>query len=142
VTSVLFLRKDGKPVGEVKLPLAVGQSVGFKAGENVTTVQITFNRPILEESLGPSRQSNIYVEDPRGGEPLRLTADVKLVSPTQALYLLRDPQQFGRSGYVRTCVGGAAGAPSGIAAKDDKSPLDGDYDSQPGGDFKLAFTAF
>ncbi len=143
VIGIAFLRKDGKPViGDLKLPLTPGQKIEFKAGEGVSTVQVTFNRPVLEGSLmGPQGQPNIYVEASREGELVRLTGAMKLVSLTQAIYVVRDPVQFLRSGYMLTCVSGEAGDPAGIVAQDDRSPLDGNYDGQPGGDFKLLFTA-
>ncbi len=143
VSQVRFLSPDGveSSAGDVKPPVGPNEPVLFKAGEHIEVAEITFNRSIAEDSVGTAADPNIFVErpDPAGGGA-RLTAELKLQSPTVALYIVRDPEIFLEGSYVLTCVGGAAGKP-GIRAGDDQSALDGDFDDTPGGDFTLPFQA-
>jgi hypothetical protein len=143
VSQLRFLTPNGtsSSAGTVTPPVGPNQPVLFKAGESIQLVEITFNRAINQDSLGPGTAPTIFVgrQDPAGGVA-RLAGDLKLQSETVVMYIVRDPQIFLPGNYVLTCLGGAAGTP-GIRAADDGSALDGDYDGTAGGDLALSFQA-
>ena len=112
----------------------------FKAGENILSVQVTFNRAVSTDSIGAGNTAAILVETMGAAAPVRLPATVNLESPTVARLTLREP--FKQGAYRLTCLGTqVAGGPMPLLAVDDGSALDGDYDNQPGADFRLTFGA-
>ena len=147
VTTVRFLNANlaSSSAGDVTVPrTASDPKVTFKVAENINTVDVTFNRPYLPDSLRAGDFQSIVLEMilPTGGTR-RLAIDVAALSDTVARVRLRDPSFFSLAAdYRLTCLGtspaGAAGL--GIKAADDQSLLDGDYDNQPGGNFTLNFT--
>ena len=141
VTNVRFLNANNQnsSAGDVKPPVPADQKVIFKAGENVRTVEVTFNRAVTAAS---ATVASIFVDRlaATGAGPFRLPGSVTLASPTVARLTLQGPIDIGN--HILTCLGTAvAGGPGPVAASDDQSALDGNYDNQAGGDFKLPFSA-
>jgi hypothetical protein len=145
VLQVRFLNANNanSSAGDIKPPLPAGTNVTFKAGEQIRTVEITFNRAILPESVGPNAPS-IFIERDTGsaGTKPRLAVDLQ-VSGNIVRVVLRDPAFFNASKFILNCLGSAvAGAAAFVVkAADDQSALDGDYDNAAGGTFSLPFTA-
>ena len=56
--------------------------------------------------------------------------------------VLRDPPNFQVGSYILRAKGtNVDGAPGGIVSESSNTPLDGNDDGQPGGDFVLPFQA-
>jgi hypothetical protein len=144
VKTVRFLRRNGTPssAGDVSPPLPHGTTVGFKAGQQVTRVEVEFNRAIEPKSLGSDKLPSIFMD--RVGDK-KIFASLKLVSDnTVVRCTLRDPKVFEKGRYTLTCLGtkpAVAEIPA-ILSQDDGTNLDGDYDNQPGDNFVLPFEAY
>jgi hypothetical protein len=141
VTTVRFLDPNLGPTsaGDVQPPLGGDQVVKLKITETVMVVQVTFNRPITEATLGTSTQPGIYVESsaPRAGLR-RLPTRLVLESPTVARCAMTEP--LTRGSFIVTCVGSpTTDTQTTLVAADDQSALDGDYDNAAGGDLKIPF---
>lgn len=127
--------------GSIEMPPADGRAVTFKAGEEITSVLLTFSEPVLEQTLGAGEEAHVYLERGTGQRAQRLLADVRMEEGQDSVVrlLLRDPPTFARGSYVLTVVGtNADGGPGGVLSATE-TPLDGDYDGTPGGDLKLPF---
>jgi len=146
VQQVRFLNANAanSSAGDIKPPLPAGTNVTFKAGEQIRIVEITFNRPVAPDSVGPNAPS-IFIERDTGqaGTKPRLVVDLQVASNIVRV-VLRDPSFFNQSKFILNCLGtspaGVAGIPI-VKAADDASALDGDYDNSAGGNFALPFTA-
>ena len=141
VTTVRFLNANNQnsSAGDVKPPVPADQKVTVKAGENIRIVELTFNRPVAAAS---STAASIFVDRlaATGAGTFRIPGSVALTSPTVARVTLQGSIDNGN--HMLTCLGTAVvGGPGPVGAADDQSALDGNYDSQAGGDFKLPFTA-
>ena len=145
VLQVRFLNANNasSSAGDVKPPLSAGTNVTFKAGEQIRTVEIMFNRAIAPESVGPNAPS-IFIERDTGsaGTKPRLAVDLQ-VSGNIVRVVLRDPAFFNASKFILNCLCSAAAGAAAFVVKaaDDQSALDGDYDNSAGGNFSLPFTA-
>jgi len=145
VTLVRFLNGNlaTSSAGDIKPPLPAGTAVSFKADEQIKTVEITFNRDVSTDSVGPNAPS-IYIERDAGqpGTTARLAADLR-VSNNVVRVVLRDPPFFNASKFILNCLGtsAATAATPIVKAANDGSALDGDYDNAAGGNFALPFTA-
>ena len=128
---------------DVKPPLAGGTNVAFKAGEQIRTVEVTFNRNVSTDSVGPNAPS-IFIERDTGqaGTKPRLTVDLQVANNVVRV-VLRDPSFFNASKFILNCLGTSAqvAATPIVKAADDGTALDGDYDNAAGGNFALPFTA-
>jgi hypothetical protein len=147
VTQVRFLNGNAatSSAGDIKPPVAAGTNIAFKAGEQIRVVEITFNRNVSTDSVGPNAPS-IFIERDAGqaGTKPRLTVDLQVANNIVRV-VLRDPASFTASKYILSCLGtsavtGAASIPI-VKAADDGTALDGDYDNAAGGNFALPFTA-
>lgn len=145
VQQVRFLNANfaNSSAGDIKPPLAVGTNVTFKAGEQIRAVEITFNRPVAPDSVGPNAPT-IFIERDVGqaGTKPRLAVDLQLSSNIVRV-VLRDPSFFNASKFILNCLGTSPAGAAAIVVKaaDDQSALDGDYDNSAGGNFALPFTA-
>jgi len=145
VTTVRFLNANlqSSSAGDVKPPLAGGTNVAFKAGEQIRTVEVTFNRNVSTDSVGPNAPS-IFIERDTGqaGTKPRLTVDLQVANNVVRV-VLRDPSFFNASKFILNCLGTSAqvAATPIVKAADDGTALDGDYDNAAGGNFALPFTA-
>ena len=145
VHQVRFLNANNatSSAGDIKPPLPAGTNVAFKAGEQIRIVEITFNRAISPDSVGPNAPSIFIERDAAQGTKPRLAVDLQVASNVVRV-VLRDPAFFNQSKFILNCLGsavaGAAALPL-VKAADDGSALDGDYDNSAGGNFALPFTA-
>jgi hypothetical protein len=142
ISTIRFLdgNRRSSSAGDITPPVAAGQKVGFKAGEGIFFVQVTFNRAITEASLGSANAPAMFIERlSAAGAPVRVGGVVGLESPTVALFSGRGT--FDNGTYALTVLGTAAGGAPAVTAADDQSALDGNYDNQSGGDLTLTFTA-
>jgi hypothetical protein len=145
VTQVRFLNANNanSSAGDVKPPLPANTNVTFKAGEQIRMVEITFNRAVAPESVGPNAPSIFIERDTGQGTKPRLAVDLQVASNIVRV-VLRDPPFFNQSKFILNCLGsapvGAAALPV-VKAADDQSALDGDYDNSAGGNVALPFTA-
>jgi hypothetical protein len=146
VTMVRFLNPNlaSSSAGDVTVPrTASDPKVVFKAAEKINSLQVTFNRAFVPESLGTETAPAIFVERLAALGNVRFTAALDATSATVARLRLREPTSFAEPGdYRLTCLGSipAGTTVSAIKAADDGSFLDGDYDGQAGGNFTLDFT--
>jgi hypothetical protein len=144
VTTVRFLNPNeaNSSAGDVKPPVAAGQAITFKAGEQIRVVEVTFNRAVLPASVSANSPSIFITEDTGKPNPPRFVVDLQ-PSSNVVRVILRDPSTFKAGKYILTCLGtSAAGAVLPIVkAQDDSSALDGDYDNQAGGNLVLSFVA-
>jgi len=146
VTTVRFLNPNlgSSSAGDVTVPrTASDPKVGFKAAEKINSLEVTFNRAFVPESLGTEDVPAIFVERLATPGNVRFTAVLDAESATVARLRLREPASFAEPGNYRlTCLGSIppGTAVSAIKAADDGSFLDGDYDGQAGGNFTLDFT--
>jgi hypothetical protein len=142
VTTVRFLNANNQPsgVGDITMPLDPSKTITLKAAEGIRAVQITFNRAVLQSSLGTSDARSVFVDLSGGasGATRRVPGEVLLPSPNVVQFAAGTPFQPGS--YTLTCLGGAAGNTPGLAAADDSSLLDGDRNGQAGGNFALPFS--
>ena len=142
VSSVRFTRanNENSSAGDVTPPLGANEAVTFKAGEEIVFVRVTFTRPVTAASLGNANTPALFVEVVGAAGGVRLPAEIALESATVARLALREP--FRPGAYVLVGVG--TQAPNGaapITSSEDGSALDGNYDNQPGADFRMAFSA-
>jgi hypothetical protein len=101
---------------------------------------VTFTRPVTEASLGNLNAPALFVEVVGAAGGVRVTAAIALESPTVARLALREP--FKPGAYVLVGLGTQApNGPPPITSAEDGSALDGNYDNQPGTDFRMPFTA-
>jgi hypothetical protein len=123
------------------MPLDPAKKVTFKAGEGIRTIEITFNRAVLQSSLGSGDARSVFVDVAVPGTPSvrRLPGELLLVSPTVLQFAAGSLFQAGT--YTLTCVGTAAAGSPALAAADNGSALDGDRDGQSGGNFAMEFSA-
>ncbi len=144
VTKVRFLNPNeaNSSAGDVTPPVAAGQTITFKAGEQIRVVEVTFNRAVQPASVGANAPSIFITEDTGKPNPPRLVVDLQPTSNIVRV-VLRDPSTFKAGKFILTCLGtSAAGAALPIVkAQDDSSALDGDYDNQAGGNLVLPFVA-
>lgn len=142
VTTVHFLNANNQPItnGDVTLPLDPTKKITMKAGEGIRSIDVTFNRAIAPASLGTANARSVFVElttSAAGG--VRVPGEVLVQSPTVVRFAAGSPLTAG--GYRLVCLGAATGGAPAIAAADDNSALDGDFDGQAGGNFGLPFSA-
>lgn len=143
VTEVSFRNSDdmSSSAGSVEMPLQAGTAVGFKAAEEITSVLLTFSEPVLAETIGAREAALIHVERGSGRRVEHMVADARLEDDQDSIVRLRlrDPRAFQEGNHVLTVVGtNADGDPGGILSATE-TPVDGDYDGNPGADLKLPF---
>jgi hypothetical protein len=142
-TSVRFLNANGAVagVGVVPLPLPPGAIVALKRTEAVSIVELTFNRAIQPDSVGPSAPT-VFVERvfPGNGERQRFPM---VAAVSENTVRLSEPN--GRALPVAQLLLSALGtSPAGsqnimVRAADDGTALDGDYNNAAGGNFEMPF---
>ncbi|MEP6762805.1 MAG: DUF6519 domain-containing protein [Gemmatimonadaceae bacterium] len=143
VTLVRFLNPNfaNSSAGDIKPPVPATQNVVFKAAEQIRVVEITFNRNVLASSVAANSASVILEQDINAARK-RLVVDLQAAANIVRI-TLRDPAAFSTGKFFLTCFGtSAVGAVTPtVKAEDDQTLLDGDYDSQAGGNLVLPFTA-
>jgi hypothetical protein len=141
IAQVTFMNANDAPAGggDVKMPLPAGTSIDIKAEESVRTVRLSFSEPVQKDSLGAGTAAQITVEKLGGGLPVKVAVDVVMEDVDAVRVILRDPPSLQVGSYILRAKGtNVDGAPGGIVSESN-TPLDGDYDGQPGGDFALPF---
>jgi uncharacterized protein DUF6519 len=117
----------GKPLPKFELP--------SKFAAVATGVLITFTRPILKSSVTPG---SVLVEGPPGTQ---FQSTPTVLDPQKVLLTVKGVrvgvQIFQPLMGFTLRVKGTIPA---IQAADDNTPLDGDFNGQPGGDFAFSFT--
>lgn len=148
VTSVNFIRSVGgaeqpSSAGIINVPPIPTQPVIFKAGENVSIVEITFNRPVSDSGLGGIGQPQaIRIERQIAtGSFVRIAGTLAKKAPAVVRFNAQDPQIITEGPWVLVAQGDSSQLGPAVTAADDGSALDGDYSGQAGGDFRLALEA-
>ncbi len=127
---------DGLPLDPAKIPQ-------FKAGEQVNDIQVFFTRPVQPEGEFPinTPQSIVVERLFPGGNTSRCMGSV-VIKGDLLEFVAMDPPFFNNSGdYRLTVFGKDSNFGPVVRAADDGTPLDGDYDGQPGVNFVLPFRA-
>ena len=142
VTSIRFLNANNQPssIGDLTMPVDPSKTITLKAGEGNRSIDVTFNRAITPASLGNANARSVFVEvtsAAAGG--VRVPGEVLVQSPNVVRFAAGAP--FAVGSYRLVCLGVATGGAPAIAAADDNSALDGDRNSQAGGNFVLPFVA-
>jgi hypothetical protein len=143
IAQVTFLNANDAPAGggDLKMPLPAGTSIDIKAEESIRAIRLLFSEPVQKDSLGEGTAARITVEKLGGLLPVKLAADIAMEDADVVRLILRDPPTFQVGSYIlRAKATNVDGAPGGILSESN-TPLDGDYDGQPGGDFALPFQA-
>ncbi len=145
ITNVRFLNPNNvsSSAGDVKPPLPAGQKVVFKGGEKIRSVEITFNRAFDAATVGAGGTASVFLEQVAATARRKLAVDLQ---PTENVLtvVLKDPPIFEQGDFSLTCLGTAVPGAAGfvpLAAADDHTALDGDFDGTAGGNFVLPFTA-
>ncbi len=142
--AVRFMNAAGASagVGNVSLPLAEGSVVGLKRTEEVSIAEITFNRDLQPDSLGPNAPT-VFIDRGAAGTPERIRFPVT-ATISGPIVRLTSPatRPFPVAEYTLHCLGTSPAGSEGIFLKaaDDGSALDGDYDDTAGGNFAMRFT--
>jgi hypothetical protein len=143
IKQVSFLGADGttSSAGDLAMPLPAGTNVVFKAGEQIQTVRVVFSEPVEVDSLAIGPAARVFIQVGGAGAVAKLMADIDMEDDLSLRLTLREPHVFQEGSFVLRAEGtNADGAPGGIVSVSG-SPLDGDYDAKPGGDFALPFQA-
>ena len=145
ITNVRFLNPNNvsSSAGDVKPPLPTGQKVVFKGGEKIRSVEITFNRAFDAATVGAGGTASVFLEQMAATARRKLAVDLQ-PKENVLLVVLRDPPIFEQGDFSLTCLGSAVPGAAGfvpLAAADDHTALDGDFDGAAGGNFVLPFTA-
>lgn len=125
------------------LPLDPGKTPQFKAGEQVNGIQVFFTRPVQPDGESPiNTPQSILVERLVPGHDTSRCMGSVVIKEDVLEFVAMDPPVFDSSDDYRLTVFGEENkfGPV-IRAADDGTPLDGDYDNQPGVNFVLPFRA-
>ncbi len=143
IKTVKFYSVSGSlsSAGIINLP-PIPQNVHFKAAENINTIEIVFNRAVLPDGLGVvgTPQSLIVERQNPNGAWIKASGTIQ-VDNKVVRFIAGEPKAFGPMPHRLTILGDDTGNLKAVKAKDDGSPLDGNYDGQPGGDFIFPFHA-
>ena len=128
--------------GVIAFPRDPAQLVRFKAGEQMNVIEVVFNRAVQPEGAfktGDPQGLLLELISPNGA--FRRAGDTE-VKGNLARFIARDPNRWDQPGDYRLTVFGDD-APTGPAfvAADDGTRLDGDFDSQAGGNLVLPVKA-
>ena len=129
--------------GLITFPRDPAQPVKSKAGELMNVIEVIFNREVQPEGVFDSGQPQSLLFElmsPDGNAPRRHGEPE--VKGNLARVIARDPNRWEEPGDYRLTVFGddAQTGPAFLAA-DDNTRLDGDFDSQAGGNLVLAVKA-
>ena len=116
----------------------------FKAGEQVNIVDITFNRDVQPEGQfnTGSPQSLLVELIAPDGSLFRRVGELAGQGQHGALFIAWDPARWDQPGdYLLTIFGNATQTGPAFSAADDNTPLDGNFDNQPGENLVLPFKA-
>jgi hypothetical protein len=129
--------------GVVTFPRDPAEPVRFKAGELTSIIEITFNRDVQPEGVFDTGQpqSLLFEFISPDGSSQRRHGELE-VKANLARFIARDPARWEEPGdYRLTIFGDDAEVGPAFRAADDGSPLDGNFDSQAGGDLVVAVKA-
>jgi len=148
VTTVAFrgANEQLSSAGTVGVPLG-NTNVTFKAGEEMRSVDIAFNRPNVAVDQPVDVSHSVIVQRTNAdGVTATVTGHIAQTDARTVRFVLGGtqagpPPTFSRGNYRLTVLGDpdpATGA-APIRALDDQSALDGDFHDEPGGNFVLPF---
>jgi hypothetical protein len=146
IVSLNFITATGamSSAGLVGVPLDPATNIRFGTQENVHVIEITFSRAVSTIPLVPvdaPQSVRLEMLDPGGGAPNRFLGAIE--TPTQDVIRLRllQPRVISQPGQYRlTVFGNDSEGARALRAQNNATPLDGDFDGRPGGDFELPFT--
>ncbi|MEA3335587.1 MAG: DUF6519 domain-containing protein [Chloroflexota bacterium] len=148
VRTVRFIsvRETGEQpssAGDINVPPVPSVPPVFKAGERINVVEIEFNRAVSPEGMKPNGEpQSIHVDRvDQAGNLDKIFGDIQLVDEHKARFLVQDPSRFPKGNFLLTILGEDRDVDPGVRAQDDGSLLDGDFDDDPGADFRLEFRA-
>jgi hypothetical protein len=142
-TSVRFLNAAGAVagVGTVALPLPRGSIVALKRTEEVAITEITFNRDIQQDSIGPNAPT-VFIDRAVAGsnERSRLPTTITVTGNVVRL-TLPATRPFPAAEFALNALGTSPPGSQNIMVKamDDGSALDGDFNDVAGGDLFMPF---
>ncbi len=143
IERITFLNVAGgqTSAGVLNLP-PLPTKVSFKAGENVNVIEIRFNRPVRREGLNAvDSAASVRVERLGGRVPVRIGSQVQMTDEQTVQFRARDPQIFLEGAYRLIVLAADQDDAPAVRARDDDSPLDGNYDNAPGENFIMSFAA-
>jgi hypothetical protein len=128
--------------GVITFPRDPAEPVRFKGGELTRIIEITFNRDVQPEGVFDTGQPQgllFELISPNGAFRRHGELEVK---GNLARFIARDPEVWREQGdYQLTIFGDDAQTGPAFRAADDGTPLDGDFDNQPGGNRVLLVQA-
>lgn len=129
--------------GVISFPRDPAQLVRFKAGELMNVIEVVFNRAVQPEGVFKTgdAQGMLFELISADGSLARRAGNLE-VKGALARFIAQDPNVWQQPGDYRLTVFGddAQTGPAFLAA-DDNTRLDGNFDSQPGGNLVLPVKA-
>ncbi|MEI2579931.1 DUF6519 domain-containing protein [Scytonema sp. PRP1] len=129
--------------GVINFPLTSPANVQFYQEEEVNVVEITFNRTVRPDGLGKNgTPQSVHLDFINADNQLsKIDGDIIMVDSEVVRFFARERGRLQFTGTYRLTVFGndTENGPA-VKAQDDDALLDGDFNSQPGGNFELFFS--
>ena len=128
--------------GVITFPRDPAQPVRFKAGEQMNAIEVIFNRAVQPEgSFKTGDPQSLLFEFISPNGALRRAGNLE-VKGNLARFIARDPSTWQQPGdYQLTIFGDDTHTGPAFLASDDNTRLDGNFDSQEGGNLALLVNA-